>query len=75
MTDKYWIAARVIGENRRKDFILNDEAYNYLSVDQVKRGQVIQQQGKKWILSSINYFPELKVMQEHERKGYIMNVN
>jgi len=41
MIDKYWIAARVIGESRRKDFILNDDAYNYLSADQVKRGQVI----------------------------------
>jgi hypothetical protein len=31
--------------------------------------------GKKWILSSINYFPETRVMEEHEKKGYIMKVN
>lgn len=31
MTDKYWIAARVIGESKRKEPILNEEAYNYVS--------------------------------------------
>jgi hypothetical protein len=41
MIDKYWIAARVIGESRRKESIVSEEAYNYLSPEQVKRGEII----------------------------------
>jgi hypothetical protein len=31
MIDKCWIAARVIGESKRKEQILSDEAYKYIS--------------------------------------------
>ena len=41
MTDKCWIAARVIGESKRKEPILNEEAYNYISPEQVRKGKII----------------------------------
>jgi len=75
MTDKYWLAARVIGQTKRNEPVLNEEAYCYVSPEQAKRSEVIEQNGKKWILCSVNYFPETRTIEEHERKGYIMNVN
>lgn len=62
MTDKCWIAARIIGETKRKEPVLNDEAYCYLSPEQVKKGQTLEQDGKKWIISSINHYPELRTL-------------
>lgn len=41
MTDKCWIAARVIGESKRKEAILSEEAYNYISAEQVRKGKII----------------------------------
>lgn len=41
MTDKYWIAAKVIGQSNKKEAALHEEAYNYLTPEQVKRGKVI----------------------------------
>ncbi len=41
MTSKYFIAARIIGQNRKKESILNEEAYDYLGAEQIKKGEMI----------------------------------
>lgn len=41
MTDKCWIAAKVIGERRKREFVLNKEAYNYISPEQVRKGEMV----------------------------------
>ena len=41
MTEQCWIAAKVIGESKRKEPILSEEAYNYISPEQVRKGKVI----------------------------------
>ncbi len=58
MTDNYWIAARIIGQNKKRQPILNEEAYNYVTNEQAKRGELWEQTGKQWIISSISHFPE-----------------